>query len=84
MGYSFSLCRNLQLAVANEINYSKCKHRKKENINKINWFEFSRNPCNAAVKFLKDNGVDALANNDSPLKRLAQVLPFADNELNLN
>jgi hypothetical protein len=37
-----------------------------------------------AVKFLKDNGVDALANNDSPLKRLAQVLPFADNELNLN
>jgi hypothetical protein len=34
-----------------------------------------------AVKFLKDNGVDALASNDSPLKRLAQVLPFSDTEL---
>jgi hypothetical protein len=34
-----------------------------------------------AVKFLKDNGVDALASNDSPLKRLAQVLPFNDTEL---
>lgn len=37
-----------------------------------------------AVKFLKDNGVDALASNDSPLKRLAQVLPFAETGLNLN
>ena len=36
-----------------------------------------------AVKFLKDNGVDALASNDSPLKRLAQSLPFAETELNL-
>ncbi|NBN98723.1 MAG: hypothetical protein EBV19_05715 [Flavobacteriia bacterium] len=34
-----------------------------------------------AVKFLKDNGVDALASDESPLKRLAQVLPFSDTQL---
>ena len=34
-----------------------------------------------AVKFLKDNGVDALASDESPLKRLAQILPFNDTEL---
>jgi len=41
-----------------------------ENINKINWFEFSRNPCNAAVKFLKDNpnyiNWKALSENTNP------------------
>ena len=32
----------------------------------------------AAIKFLKDNGIDANMTQDSPLENLAKILPFAD------
>jgi len=32
----------------------------------------------AAIKFLKDNGIDANMTKDSPLENLAKILPFAD------
>jgi hypothetical protein len=32
----------------------------------------------AAIKFLKDNGIDAHMTKDSPLENLAKILPFAD------
>ncbi len=32
----------------------------------------------AAIKFLKDNGIDAHVKDASPLANLAQILPFQD------
>ena len=32
----------------------------------------------AAIKFLKDNGIDAALTKDSPLENLAKSLPFED------
>ena len=34
----------------------------------------------AAIKFLKDNGIDAHITEDSPLHNLATILPFQDPE----
>ena len=32
----------------------------------------------AAIRFLKDNGIDAVMTQDSPLENLAKSLPFQD------
>lgn len=50
-------------------------------LSKILCGEASAQELNAAIKFLKDNGIEALPVEDSPLANLAASLPsFGDDE----
>ena len=51
-----------------------------ELLNRIKSGEASAAELTAAAKFLKDNGIDGIAKNESPLLELAKSLPFADPE----
>lgn len=42
--------------------------------------EASPAEINAAIKFLANNGIEAVATEDSPLSRLASALPTFDDE----
>lgn len=43
--------------------------------------EASPAELNAAIKFLKDNGIEALPKEDSPLARLAGALPVFEEDI---
>ena len=49
-------------------------------LQKILGGEASAQELNAAIKFLKDNGIEALSVEDSPLANLAASLPDFDND----
>ena len=63
------LCK-LHVAVANDL------------LAKIETGEASAQELNAAIKFLKDNGIEAIPVEDSPLTNLAKSLPdFSQEEM---
>ena len=37
---------------------------------------------NVARQFLKDNGIDSMSFSESPLVKLAEILPFEDKKIN--
>ena len=51
-----------------------------ELLHRINTGEASSADISNAIKFLKDNGVEGLAIQDSPLGHLVNVLPFPNKE----
>ena len=50
-------------------------------LEKINDPEVKSSDLNVARQFLKDNNIDNLLVRDSPLKKLAEKLPFKEKEL---
>ena len=50
----------------------------KELLGRIQSGQASAAEITAAIKFLKDNGIDAHMTQDSPLENLAKTLPFED------
>tara|TARA_R110002020_G_scaffold267096_1_gene482194 strand:- start:224 stop:451 length:228 start_codon:yes stop_codon:yes gene_type:complete len=47
-------------------------------LNRIQSGQATAAELTAAIKFLKDNGIDAHMTQDSPLENLAKSLPFED------
>lgn len=66
---SFDLLDALHSAVAHQL------------LEKVQSGEATAAEISVAVKFLKDNGVEALAVENSPVGNLLQSLPFSDTEL---
>lgn len=52
----------------------------KELLDRINSGEAKPADLNAARQFLKDNGIEALTLPGSPLGKLAEALPFSDDD----
>tara|TARA_Y100001970_G_scaffold249245_1_gene319566 strand:+ start:284 stop:529 length:246 start_codon:yes stop_codon:yes gene_type:complete len=50
-------------------------------LEKINDPEVKSSDLNVARQFLKDNNIDNIPLEDSPLKKLAEKLPFKEQEL---
>jgi|TARA_Y100001938_G_C8078024_1_gene427347 hypothetical protein len=50
-------------------------------LEKINDPEVKSSDLNVARQFLKDNNIDNIPLEDSPLKKLAEKLPFKEKEL---
>lgn len=53
-------------------------------LQKVESGEATAQELSAAIKFLKDNGIEALAVNTNPLQKLADSLPEFDTEENLH
>ena len=52
-----------------------------ELLNKVRTGEAKASELNVARQFLKDNGIEGLPVNNSPLKSLVEELPFEEDEL---
>jgi len=49
-------------------------------LNRVTAGQATAAELNVARQFLKDNGVDSLAFQDSPMVKLAEILPFEDKQ----
>jgi hypothetical protein len=66
---SFDLLESLHNAVATEL------------LQKVQSGEATAAELSAAIKFLKDNGVEAMPVGDNPISKLFHALPFEDADI---
>lgn len=66
------------MAASNDIMASIHEAVAKELLRRIESGEAAASELSVAVKFLKDNGIEAIARDDSPLANLAASLPAFD------